>query len=70
MPILVNDPDIAERIRAEREAAGADGYDEVWEGVYVVPLMPNDEHQDVAGGFYAVFKEVLGSALLTFSLRW
>jgi hypothetical protein len=60
MPVLVNDPDIAERLKAEREASGAHHHDEVWEGIYVMPPLPNDEHQEIAGGIYAIFQHVLG----------
>lgn len=33
MATLITDPWLEERIRAQREAIGADRYDEVWEGV-------------------------------------
>jgi Uma2 family endonuclease len=47
MPTLVLDPYVEERIRAEREASGADRYDEVWEGVYMMAPLADDEHQDL-----------------------
>jgi Uma2 family endonuclease len=47
MATLLLDPELQERVRAEREAVGSDRWDEVWEGVYVMPPMPNNEHQQV-----------------------
>jgi Uma2 family endonuclease len=45
MPAFIADPVVEKRLRAERQAAGADKYDEVWDGVYVVMPLPNNEHQ-------------------------
>jgi Uma2 family endonuclease len=49
MATLVLDPNVEERIKAEREASGADRFDEVWEGVYHVSPLANDEHQGLVG---------------------
>ena len=53
MATLVFDPLVEERIKAEREASGADRYDEVWEGVYMMAPLADDEHQDVQTGLAA-----------------
>jgi hypothetical protein len=45
MPTLVRDKYVEDDIRAERRARGADRWDEVWEGIYVMAPLPNDEHQ-------------------------
>ena len=45
MPTLVRDKYVEDHIRAERQARGADRWDEVWEGIYVMAPLPNDEHQ-------------------------
>jgi Uma2 family endonuclease len=45
MPVLINDPDLAREYRERRERLGLDKYDEVWDGVLVVPALPNTEHQ-------------------------
>lgn len=45
MPTLVRDKSVEDDIRAERHARGADRWDEVWEGIYVMAPLPNDEHQ-------------------------
>ena len=47
MATLVLDPDVEERIKAERAASGGDRYDEVWEGVYMMAPLADDEHQDL-----------------------
>jgi Uma2 family endonuclease len=49
MPAFVADPYVEQRLRAERRAAGADKYDEVWDGVYVIMPLPNNEHQELVG---------------------
>ena len=33
MTLMVLDPDLADRLKAERQASGGDRYDEVWEGI-------------------------------------
>ena len=59
MATMIVDPDLESRLLAERAATGADRYDEVWEGIYVMAPMPNVEHQDIVNGFAAVFQEVI-----------
>ena len=61
MTALINDPKLAEKLIAERQAAGADKFDEVWDGVYVMSPLANDEHQ------YLV-KEL--TTILTFAVDW
>jgi Uma2 family endonuclease len=58
------DPYVEERIRAEREASGADCYDEVWEGVYMMSPLPDDEHQEIVLQFARVLQEVIGDPAL------
>ncbi len=60
MATLIHDPALEKDILAQRRAWGADRYDEVWEGVYVVSPMPNDSHQEMATRLAAVFQIVLG----------
>jgi Uma2 family endonuclease len=45
MSVLVNDTAIAQQLLEQRRASGLDRYDEVWDGVYVVSPMPDNEHQ-------------------------
>jgi Uma2 family endonuclease len=49
MPAFVADPYVEQRLVAERRAAGMDKYDEVWDGVYVIMPLPNNEHQELVG---------------------
>jgi Uma2 family endonuclease len=48
MDTLIVDPRVSERLIEERRAHGADHFDEVWEGVYVMAPAPNDEHQELS----------------------
>jgi Uma2 family endonuclease len=59
MAVLVHDPEIEARLRAEREASEASQHDEVWDGVYVMAPLPNNEHQDLAAELWLVFRTVL-----------
>ena len=61
MNVLVADPEISERLIAERKVRGLDRFDEVWEGVYFMPPMANNEHQGLATRMGGV---------LQFVVRW
>jgi Uma2 family endonuclease len=60
MAVLVFDPAVEERLKEERHASGADRYDEVWEGVYMMAPLANNEHQDVQSGLAAALKYAAG----------
>jgi Uma2 family endonuclease len=62
MPAFIADPDVERKIRAEREAAGADKYDEVWDGVYVIMPLPNIEHQRIVGLLNSYFVSIIDAA--------
>jgi Uma2 family endonuclease len=47
MTMLIADPWLEEQLREQRKACGGDHHDEVWEGVYFMAPLPNDEHQDL-----------------------
>ncbi len=57
---MVLDGRVSEDLIARRRKLGNDRYDEVWDGVYVMPPMPNNEHQRVVMGLCASLYEVLG----------
>jgi Uma2 family endonuclease len=59
MAVLVTDPFLEEHLKLDRQASGADRYDEVWEGVYILTPMPNIEHQQVVLRLAAIFEEVV-----------
>ena len=47
MTMLIENPRLEEELKEQRKAWGADQHDEVWEGVYFMPPMANDDHQDL-----------------------
>lgn len=62
MATLITDPFLEEQIQAERQASGGHHHDEVWDGVYMMIPLPNDEHQDFVGGLTAVLIETIHQA--------
>ena len=48
MTMIIVDRAFAAKLRAEREMADGNNYDEVWDGVYIVSPFPNNEHQEIA----------------------
>jgi Uma2 family endonuclease len=62
MAIMVLDPYVEEQIRADRAASDGDQYDEVWEGVYVVTPLPNNDHQELVFEFVSILGEVVRRA--------
>ena len=59
MTMIVRDLLIQDQIKAQRSETGADRYDEVWDGVYVVSPLPNDEHQELVQGLGFVLHNVV-----------
>ncbi len=47
MTMLIEDPRLEEKLKARRKAWGSDHHDEVWQGVYFMAPLPNNEHQRV-----------------------
>ena len=60
MPHLILPAANLKRIIRQRRRACADRKDEVWNGVYVMPPMANNEHQRMVMGLCAHLGEVLG----------
>jgi Uma2 family endonuclease len=60
MATLVLDSAIGKELQARRRRTGADRHDEVWDGVYVMSPLPNDEHQELVALLTAVFMEAVG----------
>lgn len=54
MAMFIEYPRLEEELKEQRKAWGADQHDEVWEGVYFMPPMPNDNHQDLVFEFSLV----------------
>ena len=59
MSILINDPRLEESIIEERKRTGAERWDEVWEGVYVVSPLPNKVHQQIVARLVAMLHDVI-----------
>ncbi len=51
MVSCVLDPQLEEALIEQRRAAGADKFDEVWEGVYMMSPLAGIEHQEMVAGF-------------------
>lgn len=60
MTIQADDPELKKRLLAERQLSGADRFDEVWDGVYVMAPLADIEHQETAGDLGAVIRVALG----------
>ncbi len=60
MTTMIIDPSLEESLKAQRKAIGADHYDEVWEGTYIIVSMPNDEHQKIVSRMTSIFEEIIG----------
>jgi Uma2 family endonuclease len=59
MAMFIADSLVVQQLIAEREASGADRYDEVWEGVYVMNPLPNNQHQEIVTRLSSVLTELL-----------
>jgi Uma2 family endonuclease len=62
--MYIENPEIEEDLKARRQAWGVDGRDEVWEGVYFMPPMANDDHQDWVFEFSMVLGESISKRRL------
>jgi Uma2 family endonuclease len=58
-PVLVLDPIARDAIIAQRRASGADRYDEVWKGTYIMSPLPSLEHQRLALRLSITFDKVV-----------
>ena len=59
MTILILDREAEEKILAERREHGLDRYDEVWDGVYIMSPLANNEHQKLALRLAAIMDAVI-----------
>lgn len=62
MPVLICDPVLEGEVRADRDKRFPNNRDEVWEGVLVMPPLPNNEHQVIAGDLGFAFHFVVNRA--------
>ena len=68
MAVLVCDEEIAEELIAQRQASGGDRYDEVWNGVYVMSPIANNEHQSLATQLACILSSMIDWRGLGFTL--
>jgi Uma2 family endonuclease len=54
-----HDTFVFDQIVQERKRKGIDLYDEVWDGVYVMPSMPSLEHQELVHDLDTLFDDVV-----------
>lgn len=47
--VMVTDPEWAAEVVNTRKGTDGDKWTEVWDGMIVMPTLPNDEHQEVQG---------------------
>lgn len=59
MVVHIHDPELEAALIRRRRRTGTDKFDEVWEGVYVMAPIANDEHQDLAGELTSIFMIVI-----------
>jgi Uma2 family endonuclease len=57
--VLILDPELARALIVERQMKGIDKYDEVWEGVYVMPATASNPHQDLVGSLTAILTQLI-----------
>ena len=47
MTAIIEDRGLEKEVIRRRQEIGADRWDEVWEGVYIMNALPNSDHQDI-----------------------
>jgi Uma2 family endonuclease len=62
--LVIEDAGLFDPLIQERKRKGIDRYDEVWEGMYFMPSMPNNAHQLLVGDLGDIFHEVVKKARL------
>ena len=64
MSLIINDEIVAAQLIEERRAKGLDRFDEVWDGVYVMSPLANNEHQRIAAELTGAFLVIVKSRSL------
>jgi Uma2 family endonuclease len=57
--LLIRDAGLVDQLIQERKRKGIDLYDEVWEGMYIMPSMPNNVHQKLLDDLGDILTEVV-----------
>ena len=58
-PILIYDSQLADLLLQQRHQTQADQFDEVWDGVYVMSPLANNEHQELSSELVAVLRTAI-----------
>ncbi len=64
MAIMVLDPYVEAHILSERKGCDGNQYDEVWEGIYIVTPLPNDEHQGIVSALDSILYQIIAGERL------
>ena len=59
MVSLILDPDLEAELIAERQRCGGDRFDEVWDGIYIVAPVTDNEHQLLMTGLVAALYTIV-----------
>jgi Uma2 family endonuclease len=62
--VLIHDAGVSDQLVQERKRKGLDLYDEVWEGMYVMPSMPTNVHQKLLDDLGDILTDVVKRAKL------
>jgi Uma2 family endonuclease len=62
MALVSLEPSELKRLVRQRRVTGADRFDEVWDGVYVMAPLADNEHQSLGLNLAIAFKDALDSA--------
>ncbi|TWT87342.1 hypothetical protein Mal64_28810 [Pseudobythopirellula maris] len=57
---VILDPQLSEEIRRQRAECGSDRFDEVWDGVYMMSPLANNEHQEFGTRLAAAIQVGMG----------
>ncbi len=59
MSLLIHDEVLSRELIDRRRAGGLDRYDEVWDGVYVMSPIANNQHQDLISELTALLRVIV-----------
>ncbi len=66
MKLPVLDAHVSDDLIARRKKLGIDRYDEVWDGVYVMPPPPTNDQQSIVGALSCSLLKTLGKSAAVF----
>jgi Uma2 family endonuclease len=61
MTMLIENPPLEEQLKEQRKAWGVDHHDEVWEGVYFVAPLADNQHQEFVGDLAIALYEAIAA---------